>query len=134
MAVSCDIDDLAEAAKCFNGYGPLLLKAIRIRLLCAFLNSESMDCDIDTLAEEARCYLANFSEGQMDAVETWLVCQVANSGGGGGGGSGQIKNYISDPNTELVVPDDLTKPAIAYPTVSGVGPTYYWDVGDQNWQ
>ncbi len=69
--------------------------------------------------------------GTLDAIETYLVCQVANAGGGAG--SDQIKTYVADPNAELVVPDDQTLPAVAY-QVAGAGPTVTWNTGTLLWQ
>lgn len=86
MAVTCDPNTLAVAAKCFNGYSPLVLRAIRLRLLCAMLNGESMTCDPNTLAVAAKCFIP-VDAGTLEAVETYLLCQVA-AGGGGGVSSG----------------------------------------------
>lgn len=127
MPVSCDIEDLAESAKCFNsGYGPFVLKAIRIRLLCAILNSETMDCDIDTLAAEAKCFVAGLSEGQLDAIETWLFCQL---GSGGGIGVDYNLDGVVDPTAD---PDDTTKTWTYTNTVSGT--FWVWKSNGVAWQ
>lgn len=98
--------------------------------------AEALAQQVSMTAEElldAAC-----EDGISSLSETQLLIAIAEGinqgGGGGGGGSDQIKNYVADPNTEGVVPGDLTKGAICYPTVAGAGPNYVWDVGDQNWQ
>lgn len=79
MAISCNPEDLAVAAECFNCVSPRVLKAIRIRLLCAFLNDETMACDPKTLSEEAvKFFSSMMSPGQLDAIEAYLLCQIAN--------------------------------------------------------
>jgi hypothetical protein len=44
-----------------------------------------MDCSPQALAIAASCYARCLSAAQLDAAETYLSCQIANSGGGGGG-------------------------------------------------
>lgn len=129
MAISCDPNDLAIAAKCFNGgFGAPLLKAIRIRLLCGFLNGETMICDPNSLAIAATCYVEGLSQGQLDAIETYLVCQVANGGGGGGGG-GQLVPYTVAPPAN---PTNTAQPAFAYdPT--GILPSLGWNTSSLTW-
>jgi hypothetical protein len=96
MAIECDVASLAEAAKCFNsGYDALVLRAMRIVLLCGAINGDTMDCSPDALAELIPCFL-NQEAGTLDAIETYLVCQLANGGGGGGGGS-PISSGVVDP-------------------------------------
>lgn len=56
---------------------------MRIRLLCALINGETVECDVDTLVEDAKCY-ACLSAQQRAAIETYLVCQVAGGGAVGG--------------------------------------------------
>ena len=127
MAVSCDPNDLASAAKCFlQGYDRVVLQAMRISLWCAFLNSDSVDCSPESLLEAAKCYLAEMSPEQLDAVETYLACQIATSGGGGGGGTIQVfQDHTGSP------PGDPTKPALSFPT--GGGTISQWDVDSQSW-
>lgn len=43
-----------------------------------------MTCTPAFLANAARCFAGALSAGQMDGIETYLSCQIANSGGGGG--------------------------------------------------
>lgn len=124
MAISCDPNDLASAAACFNqGYGAPLLKAMRIRLLCAFLNSETMTCTPDALAELVSCFLA-LDAGTIDAIETYLVCQVANAGGGGSGCVTCSSTPPTDPPNEADCPC-----AITVGIGDWVGFYWVWDVG-----
>lgn len=48
------------------------------------------------------------------------------------GGGGQIVYYVSDPNTESLVPDDPTAEAIATKE-DGAGPFYTWNITLQTW-
>lgn len=53
--------------------------------------------------------------------------------GGGGGGSGQVEFYTaSDPNTQGLIPADITKAAIAYKK-DGTGPDYGWNPDTLTW-
>ncbi len=126
MAISCLPDNLSELANCFMGYGPVILKAIRIRLYCALLNSETMDCSIESLLAEANCILSSMAPGQMDAVETYLLCLAANNGGGGGG-SPCLDFAISPP----VAPPDPAKCGAALTIGYGdwIGFFWVWDNG-----
>lgn len=48
--------------------------------------------------------------------------------------SPQVLIYTTtDPNTDMVEPDDPTSPAIAYKD-DGQGPIWYWDIGDTVWR
>lgn len=69
-------------------------------------------------------------ENLQRAVIIQFLCNISDSGGIGGGG--QIKTYTTDPNSELVVPDNLTSPAIAY-SADGSGSIYGWSVATQSW-
>ena len=84
MPITCTPDSLAEAAKCFMDIPWSTRQAIRILNYCAYLNGESMTCTPENLANLARCFAAGLSAGQMDAIETYLSCQIANAGAGGG--------------------------------------------------
>ena len=44
-----------------------------------------MACDPNTLIEQAKCLEACIPPGMMPAVQTSLLCQIADAGGGGGG-------------------------------------------------
>ncbi len=127
MAISCDPNDLAQAAACFNqGYDVPLLKAMRIRLLCAVLNGETMTCTPDALAELSVCFLQ--FPGMLDAIETYLICQVANNGGGGGSGC------VTCTSTPPVDPPNVADCECSVKI--GIGPWvgfyWVWDVGFTN--
>lgn len=85
MAISCDPDVLVNEACCFIDMSWKTRQAIRILNWCAFLNSQTMDCDPQSLVVAASAFMAKLSQAQMDGIETYLSCQIANSGGGGGG-------------------------------------------------
>ena len=86
--------------------------------------------DIETLADEAACINSCIPQGMQLAVLINLANQIIS--GGIGGGSGQIKFYTADPNVEAVVPNDQTKPAIAY-SISGAGSIYGWNPNTLLW-
>lgn len=130
--MACEITTLLGNANCFQCVPPGQWALLRLAMLCRIANGDTSVCNVETLLNEASCFQC-LTPGQQQLVELSLLCSIA-TGGGGGGGSDQIKNYVADPNSEGVVPGDLTKGAIAYPTVAGAGPQYQWDVGDQNWQ
>ncbi len=125
MAISCATSDLAAGANCFMGYGPVILKAIQIRLACAFLNSEHVDCTVESLLADANCILSGLSPGQMDAVFTSLMCQLANAGGGGGSGC------VTCSSTPPVAPPNIADCpcAITFGIGDWVGFYWVWDNG-----
>jgi hypothetical protein len=61
----------------------------------------------------------------MSAKTMNIVCQVV--AGAIPTAPDQIKVYVANPNIEGIVPDDQTKGAIAYSSVSGAGPLYFWN-------
>jgi hypothetical protein len=77
--VTCTPDNLAELAKCYVYLPARIRKAIRILNYCAFLNSSVVECDPDVQAAEAKCFAEGLSDGMLDAIETYLLCQMANS-------------------------------------------------------
>ena len=50
-----------------------------------------MPCDPNTLLEQAKCLNTCIPPGMMGAVQTSLLCQIADAGGGGGGGEFVLK-------------------------------------------
>ena len=56
----------------------------------------------------------------------------ATVGSSTGSGTGQIKTYVTDPNSEGVLPDDQTKPAVAYKS-DGSGALKNWVVATLTW-
>ena len=53
-----------------------LYQAVKIRLLCAIRDGETLECDPDVLAQEARCILACVPPGAFDAIEITLLCAI----------------------------------------------------------
>lgn len=84
MPVTCTAASLASAAKCYEHLSWDIRKAIRILNYCAFLNGTTMTCTPQALAVLAACFKSSLSTNQLDAIETYLSCQIANSGGGSG--------------------------------------------------
>lgn len=88
MPVTCTPEALAEASTCFLDLPWRTRQAIRVYLLCAYINGDTVDCDPNALATAATCYLASLSAAQLDAIETYLLCQLASAPAGGGDVSG----------------------------------------------
>lgn len=120
MPISCDPEDLASASKCFLQLPWLTRKAIRIYLLCAALNGETVDCDPAALASAAKCFLSKLSAAQMDSIETYLLCSFA-------GGGGALQEVFSG-NYGGGVPTDtpLGSAAVAY-DLDAPNDVWYWD-------
>lgn len=132
MAVTCTTSALADASACYLCIPSQDMQAVRILLLCNFINGETMTCTPQTLVDAAVSAGFNrMSHQQANAVEILLLCTLANTGGGGGGGSVEIFAYSGAPPPT----DPPTNPlaaAIAY-SEDGSGPTFYWNVGTQSW-
>jgi hypothetical protein len=54
--------------------------AIRIRLLCAIINGETMQCDSQSLITASKDIICCVPTGLMPAVELFLLCQLASGG------------------------------------------------------
>ncbi len=129
--LSCDASDLSRDAICLVGFSPPQSQAIRIALLCAYLNGTTMNCDPDTLADAAKCYVG-IPPAFRDAIEIYLLCQLVN----GGSGSVQVLTTSDiNPNTASIVPDDQTKAAFWYQIPSdGSGTNLWtWDTNLLSW-
>jgi len=82
---SCIPSDLVTAARCFVCLDARQQQAVRVRLLCAIVNKETMSCDPKTLMAQAACFNCGLDAAQLGAIEISLLCQIASGGGGGGG-------------------------------------------------
>jgi len=130
MAVTCTSESLANASVCqFACIPPGILGVIKIRLLCAILNGETMACDATTLIEAAKCLECQIPPGMLGAIEVYLLCQIANSGAGGGGGASVTCGAI-DP-----VAAPVGSCSVYYETAAGVTPSsiWIWDSGLAAW-
>lgn len=115
----------------YMGLGVSQVQALRLSKLSEILNTlNPMATDADTLMAEGACYQC-LGATPGEVVELVLL-DLIQTNVGGSGATGQIKVYTSDPNTELVVPDDTAQPAMAY-SADGSGSIYGWDVGGQTW-
>ncbi len=77
--MACDPAELLEASKCFlckYDAVPGLYQAVKIRLLCALRDGETLECDPDVLAKEAACIFACIPPGARDAIEIKLLCDI----------------------------------------------------------
>lgn len=129
MAITCTPESLVNAACCFVDMGWTTRQAIRILNWCALLNGDTMNCSPQELANAARCFQACLSASQLDAVETYLSCQIANNGGGGGGAT-QV--FIDDYSGAEPGFTPTTSPVIAFDT--STGPPYdMWVWNGSSW-
>lgn len=106
MPITCTPQSLAIDASAFVNLSWRTRQAIRILNWCAFLNGETMDCSPQALAIAASCFTQCLGAAQLDAIETYLSCQIANGGGGGGATQVFIGDYSGgEPNfTPTVTP------------------------------
>ena len=89
-----------------------------------------MACDAKTLISNAMSQgYAKLSERDIEACILAAAC--ANTGGGGSG-SGSVLQYVDDPNTEGVLPSDVSKPALAY-SQDGMGSIRQWNTMTLTW-
>ena len=104
-----------SAAACFECLSVKQLRAVRIYLKCAQLNGTKVNCSTKTLLASAiSAGLMEISEKQQMAVETYLDCQLNNSGGGGSGnlsGSGSPVGVVT-PSAAGVLYADYTTPGL----------------------
>jgi len=83
MAVECGADALAYAAKCLACLSPQIQGAIQIRLLCAFINGETMTCDAATLVEEATSNMySQLPIPMQSAIISYLLCSLVSGAAG----------------------------------------------------
>lgn len=75
MALNCDPDALAQAAKCFTCLDATQRKAVKIYLLATLAGTST---DPNVLAEAAKCFVG-LSAVQERAIESYLLCQIANA-------------------------------------------------------
>lgn len=71
-----------------------VLQAIRVYILQAIVNGETVVTSAQDLLTAAKCYIACIPEGVLAAIEVYLLTQIANGGAGSGGG---VLNGIIDP-------------------------------------
>lgn len=116
MAINCDPDVLVNEACCFIAMPWKTRAAIRILNWCAFLNGQTMDCDAQSLVVAASDFASRLSAAQMDGIEAYISCQIANAGGG----SGSLVQYFNGhygggppnviPTAASATADDLDDP------------------------
>lgn len=92
--VSCTSQDLMTQAQCIFPCIPIgMSRYVKLALLCAAVNSQTMDCSAQNLINQALCLAKCIPPGMVDAIEISLLCTLVNNiaaGGGGGGGTGGV--------------------------------------------
>lgn len=87
-----------------------------------------MDCSPQALAISAACFAQCLGDSQLDAIETYLSCQIANGGGGGGATQVFIGDYGgNEPNFIPTV-----TPAVAFDS-STTAPYDMWVWDGSSW-
>lgn len=96
--MACEPQTLVTSTPCqFSCLSGKMLSAIRIRLLCAIIDGQTMACDAQTLVDAAKCIENCVPAGMMASVEIYLLCQIANNGISGGSSSSGVTCGISNP-------------------------------------
>jgi hypothetical protein len=92
-----------------------------------------MTCDPGTLLNATAAFQM-LSEKQLLAINSYLLCQILNSGGGGGGTNQLYTGSYADPNVFGLMPADTTKAAQYQQDVS-ITPynVWVWSVIRQKW-
>lgn len=129
--VACTAQDLVTSAKCIFPCIPIgLSKYVKLALLCAAVNSQTMDCSAQNLVNQALCLQTCIPPGMVDAVEIALLCALVNNiaaGGGGGGASGAVTcAQAADP-----VAASTTTCALFYRVDNGS--VWIWNAGAAAW-
>jgi len=91
-----------------------------------------MSCEPNTLAESARCF-CGFSAEALLEIQTYLLCQIVESGIAGGGSSQMLSGTDAPP---VASPTDPANPAMYYQVDVGGNPTgtvYGWNTISQSW-
>lgn len=77
MPVSCEPNDLMEAAKCFNSCIPPGMQIAVQTMLLARIAGGSMDPDV--LMEQAKCFDKCIPKGFHPAIQDMLLCTIVNA-------------------------------------------------------
>lgn len=77
MAVSCNVNDLAEASKCFCYSDQRQVDAVIIYLLTQIASNTDTPAE---LARKAACYCFPDTKSR-DAVMLYLLCSIADAAG-----------------------------------------------------
>jgi len=76
MPVTCTPASLADASKCYMNIPARVRKGIRIINFCAIANGTTPSCVVQDNITAAKCFIAGLSDEQLDAIETYLTCQI----------------------------------------------------------
>jgi hypothetical protein len=76
MPLTCTPDALADAAKCYVQLNADVRKAMRVVNLCRLVNGDDPITDIQEQLDAAKCFYDGLTWAQLDAIETFLVCQL----------------------------------------------------------
>lgn len=76
--ISCDVDDLAEAAKCIQQcLAPGMRGPVTIYLLQQIAGNTQTPRE---LIEASKCFYGCIPKGIQGAVQSYLLCQIASGG------------------------------------------------------
>ncbi len=129
--ISCDSQTLVNQATCLFPCVQIgMSKYVKLALLCAAVNSQTMDCSAQNLINQALCLQKCIPPGMVDAIEIALLCTLVNNiaaGGGGGGGTGGVLcSAAADP---VAAPTNAC--TIFYRLDNGS--MWFWNAGTAAW-
>jgi len=73
--MACDTAGLLDSAKCFDCLDAGQKQSIRLYLLAVIAG---VSPDPAALLAQSKCMESCLSDGQLRAIEAWLLCQIAN--------------------------------------------------------
>ena len=77
MAITCDVETLADLSRCYSCFTGAEVEAVKIYLLAVAAGLQ--DLTPQELITRAECYAACIPMGLQKPVETYLLCQIANA-------------------------------------------------------
>lgn len=104
---------------------PGTLDAIKVYILQAIVNGETVPTNAQELLEAAKCYVACLPAGVLGAIQIYLLTQIANGGGGGGGAS-----IVCLDGSDAPVDAPESTCAIAY---NEAGQVWTWNANGPAW-
>lgn len=120
--MACEPSTLLNGTECFLCLTPDMIQAIRIRLLCAIRDHETMSCDPQTLVSEANCILSCMLPHQMKAAEILLLCNLASASSSSGAVLCGHGAPVADPGVSCAIYYDLDQ-----------GDVYKWRDSTGDW-
>jgi len=77
MAITCDVETLADLSRCYSCFTGAEVEAVKIYLLAVAAGLQ--DLSAQELITRAQCYAACIPMGLEKPVQTYLLCELANA-------------------------------------------------------